>query len=194
MVPSDLPGVVGLQRACFPAPFPEELLWKASDLEAHLSKFPEGQFVAEHDGQIVASASANRVSEATWQAHLPWEETMGGFTFNNFDSDGTTLYGADISVHPDHRGQGLGRRLYEARFDLVRRLGLTRYGTACRLPDFHRSGVSVEDYVARVARGETTDRTLTPLLRFGLRLAGVIHNYMEDEESGNAAALLEWRP
>jgi len=102
------------------------------------------------------------------------------------------LYGVDISVHPDYRGRGVGRALYAARFDLVRTLGLTRFGTACRIPD--RCGQPATAYTTAVAMGVLQDRTLTPLLRYGLSLVGVIEGYMEDEESGNAAALLEWRP
>jgi hypothetical protein len=89
--------------------------------------------------------------------------------------------------------------LYEARFSLVRRSGLARYGTACRLPDFQTYSsanprASIEDYVREVIAGETHDRTLTPLIRYGLSFVCVIHNYMEDIESGNAAALLTWTP
>jgi hypothetical protein len=92
------------------------------------------------------------------------------------------------------------RALYERRFDLVRRRGaLVRYGTAVRIPDLaaytlENPGATPEDYVRSVEHGETVDRTLTPMLRVGLRLNGVIRNYMEDQESQNAAALLEWRP
>jgi hypothetical protein len=45
-----------------------------------------------------------------------------------------------------------------------------------------------------VVTRELTDRTLTPLLSYGLTFLGVIENYMEDVESGDAAALLEWLP
>ena len=33
---ADVEGVVALQRACFPPPFPEELLWKREHIERHL--------------------------------------------------------------------------------------------------------------------------------------------------------------
>lgn len=192
-------GVVSLQRACFPHPFPEELLWASEHLLRHMSLFPDGQFVAMDSDRVVASASATRISESKWQGHQNWDETVGGAFLETFCQDGNTLYGLDISVHPEYRGKGLGRSLYNLRFEAVRKLGLVRFGTACRLPDYLTyaetiQNVSVEEYASLVASQKVIDRTATPLLRYGLTYVGVIHDYMEDSESGNAAALMEWQP
>lgn len=198
MTPADIPSVVALQISCFPPPFPAELLWQPDHLAEHLEVYPEGQFVAEAQGQIVGSASALVIGEEVWQAHLSWDETTGGPFFERHDPGGTTLFGADISVHPAWRGQGIGRALYGARYDLVRSAALDRYGTACRLPGFAAwtsdTGGDVRAYAQQVAEGITSDRTMTPLIRYGLALVTVIENHMEDAESGNAAAALEWRP
>lgn len=115
------------------------------------------------------------------------------------DPSGTTLYGLDISVHPDWRGRGVMRSLYNTRFCLVRSLGLKRYGTAVRMPGFRvyevqNPGAQAEDYVQAVVESRVVDRTLTPMLRVGLRPGGVIRNYMEDPESHHSAAVLEWHP
>lgn len=192
---SDIPAVVNLQRACFPLPFPEDLLWKPEHLRRHLRVFPEGQFVATEGENLIASCTNLIITEENWLAHRNWEETVGGHFLNEHDPKGTTLYGVDISVHPNARMRGVARRLYEARFRLVVEWGLVRYGTAVRMPDFSTSGEPlVHDYMTKVAAGELTDRTLTPLLRLGCRAIGVIENHMEDEESGHAAAILEWTP
>lgn len=198
MTQADIVGAVALQRACFPAPFPEELLWSASHLAEHLRVFPEGQFVVDSEDRIVASASNAIVDENVWQAHLPWAETLGGPELSRHDPRGTTLYGVDVSVHPAFRRRGLARALYEARFALVRSAGLARYGTACRIPDFRAWSLAhkpdLDGYLGAVASGDTEDRTLTPLLRLGLALVGGIRGYMDDEESLDCAALLEWMP
>ncbi len=151
------------------------------------------------ESQIVGSASNTRISEDKWHAHKSWDETVGGPFLTNFDPKGSTLYGLDISVHPAWRGKGVGRALYQARFGLVRTQGLTRYGTACRIPGYLNWSLTAEDpspekYVAEVVAQRAADRTLTPLLRYGLRFLDVIHDYMDDEESANSAALLEWKP
>lgn len=89
--------------------------------------------------------------------------------------------------------------LYQERFNYVTTRRLTRFGTACRLPDYHKakqleSYLTLEQYADEVSRGIRVDRTMTPLLRYGLIFKGVIHNHMDDIESGNAAAILEWKP
>lgn len=191
-------GAVALQRACFPQPFPEELLWREEHLARHIEVFPEGQFVAIEAERVVGSASNLLLNEETWQRHATWEETVGGPFFANHTPYGSTLYGADISVAPAHRAKGVGRALYNARFDLVRSHKLVRYGTACRIPNylsFHECFCgTTKQYIAVVLEGKTTDRTLTPLLRFGLSYVATLENYMLDEESGNAGVLLEWLP
>lgn len=187
-------GAVALQSACFPPPFPPELLWQDDHLVKHLEVFPEGQFVAVCGGQVVGSASSMRVSPSAWLAPHTWDELTGGLHLTRHDPSGSLLYGVDISVHPDFRGRGIARMLYQARFSLVKTLSLEGFVTICRLPGFSASGLaSVEDYAASVVRGEITDPTLTPLLRLGLCCMGIASDCMEDEESGNSGARLEWR-
>ncbi len=189
-----LEGVVALQTLCFPPPFDPGLLWNEEHLKMHLELFPRGQFVALDGDLVVASCSNTLISEENWIQHRSWDETVGGYFLSTFDPQGTTVYGLDISVHPDYRRQGIARALYQARFQLVKSR-FTRYGTACRLPEFvHNHFPTPELFASAVARGEVTDRTLTPLLKMGLTMTDVLTNYMDDPESGNAAALLEWRP
>ncbi len=199
MTHGDLDGVVGLQALCFPLPFDPDLLWQRPHLERHLELFADGQFVAESAQGIVASCSNTLVAERSWAEGRSWEATVGGPMLDHFDAHGTTLYGLDISVHPDCRGLGLARALYQARFDLVKDRQLARYGTACRLPGYQewargRDQATPQQYADDVAAGRISDRTMTPLLKVGVKYLGVIENYMDDEESGNAAAKLEWRP
>jgi len=199
MLSEDVSQVVGLQKLAFPPPFSEDLHWDPEHLLRHVELFPDGQFVAESDGQIIGSCSNAIIPEASWQAHGSWGATVGGPYIRKHTPSGTTLYGLDITVHPQHRKSGVGRAFYNTRYALVRAKALNRYGTGCRMPDYRNytefvAPVDIETYAAKVVAGEVQDRTLTPLLRYGLRLLGVIKNYMEDVESANAGALLEWTP
>jgi GNAT superfamily N-acetyltransferase len=193
MTPADVPQVVALQREAFPPPFSEDLHWTEGHLLSHLVVYPAGQLVAVVQDQVVGSCSNTLISEENWQRHGSWSQTVGGPHLLNFDIHGSTLYGLDITVHPNMRRLGIGRAFYERRFEMVRADGRARYGTGCRMPDLaQHPGISPSEYAFRVSQGQLTDRTLTPLLRYGLKLVGVIEGYMEDEESRNVAALLEW--
>lgn len=192
-------GIVNLQKLCFPSPFPEDCLWTSDHIERHLATFPLGQFVAIVDGIVVGSASSLIITEESWRSHSGWMKTTGGFLFENHHREGTTLYGADISVHPAFRGRGIAKQLYLSRFELVVSSHLERFGTACRTPGWlewqvARRDATYPEYCLAVVNGLVRDRTLTPLLRCGLQYHGVIENYMEDNESGDGAALLEWKP
>jgi len=190
--------VVALQPLCFPPPFPPELLWKAEHLEHHLRVFPEGQMVALADGKVLGSGTSMIISENNWNSHGDFDATVGTFLLDNHDPKGTTMYGVDISVHPDFRGHGIGRKIYAARFELVKKLNLKRYGTSVRIPDFHtwhhQTNGGVKEYTQLVSEGKVVDRTLTPMIKFGLKLEGIVEGHMNDAESGNAAAVLVWVP
>lgn len=193
----DFEAVVALQAVCFPD-LDASLLWRAAHLERHISIFAEGQWVGEIDGGVVASCSNTLIAEERWLAGAEWESTVGGPLLATFDPRGTTLYGLDISVHPEHRGRGIARAFYERRFDLVRRRGLDRYGTSCRIPGYRawsevHPGLDQQAYVDAVCDGSIADGTLTPLLRIGLRPISVLKGSMQDPESGDAAVKLEWK-
>jgi GNAT superfamily N-acetyltransferase len=193
MEDADLDEAVGLQKLAFPPPFSEELHWDQEHLSHHISLFPEGQLVAVADGRVVGTCSNTVLSDERWFARENWYRTVGGPKLTDFARDGTTLYGIDITVHPAYRRVGIGREFYLARFDIVKRHGLARYGTGCRIPDYHShgDGLTQEEYARRVVAGDLVDRTLTPLLRYGLTFLGIIRNYMPDFESQDGAALLE---
>lgn len=189
-------GVVALQRACFPEPFPAELLWKPDHIQRHIEIFAPGQYVIlTRDGEVVGSCTNMLTSTTEWNSHRPWDNAVGGLDLPRHDPDGSIVYGIDISVHPAHRRRGLAKRFYQARFDLVRATGLALYGTVCRMPGYATSdAASPTAYAESVVDRQRTDPTLTPLLRTGLEYKGCIDAYMDDEESGNAGAILEWTP
>ena len=63
-----------------------------------------------------------------------WRDFTEHGTFRNHDPKGRTLYGAEVMVHPDEQGRGIGKKLYAARRELVRRMGLLRIRAGARLP------------------------------------------------------------
>jgi predicted amidohydrolase/GNAT superfamily N-acetyltransferase len=191
----DLPELVRLNRAAYPTLAEDNVVWGESHLLSHLRIFPQGQFVAECNGQIAGAAASlivemgpNPLRSHTWSGI-----TDSGY-FTNHDPQGDTLYGADVYVHPDFRGQKVGAKLYEARRQLCRRLNLRRILAGGRLWNYsqYASQYSPEEYAQRVVAGEIRDLVLSFQLREGFLLRGVLPNYLRDPRSHNYASLIEW--
>lgn len=180
------------------AVYPQSVPWTETQLSAHVEIFPEGQFVAVHRdlNRVVGMASSLIILWEEYEMLEDWSEFTDGGRFTNHDPDeGRTLYGAEVMVHPDYQGQGIGKKLYAARRDLARRLGLLRIRAGARLRGYHRYAkeMSAQDYVKRVVRGELRDATLTFQLRQGFEVLGVVPNYLKnDPESLGYAAVIEW--
>ncbi len=172
--------------------------WREEQLESHVSVFPEGQLVAEDmaSGEIVGMSSSLVVRWDDYAFDAEWREwTAGGYFTNHDPTTGRTLYGAEVMVDPARQRSGIGKQLYAARRELVRRLGLRRIRAGGRLRGYHRHAVkhSPEAYVERVVRGELKDPTLSFQLREGFEVLAVVSGYLRnDAESLGYAAIIEW--
>jgi GNAT superfamily N-acetyltransferase len=186
--PEHAEALAGLQAACFPG-LPPEDYFTADHYRSHVRVFPEGQFVALADGQVVGATTTMRTHfDPVPQHYIPF---IGHNWLTTHEPDGVWLYGIDMSVHPDYRRRGIARRFYGERAALVRRLGLRGELVAGLLPgyDQHRD-MSIEAYAAAVVAGTLTDPTLTPQLRIGLRFVRLLYDYVTDSRSDNVATLL----
>lgn len=189
----DLTDLLHLQTACYPF-LSTVSQWRREHLESHLRNFPDGQFVADDHGRIVAHCATFRTtSERALRPHSFRDITERG-TFNGHVEDGDVLYGAEIMVHPDYRRRGIGRELYQARFDLMRRLGIRLFVAGGRMPGYgdHAERLSPEAYVEDVLSGRVEDRVLSAQTKSGLQVRGVLRDYLNDPKSRNNATLLVW--
>ncbi len=191
----DILALVELNRAAYPVLSNENVVWGESHLRSHLLHFPEGQLVAEVDHRIVGAAASLVVDLGP--DPLRWH-TWSGITdsgyFTNHNPQADTLYGADVYVHPDLRGRGVGAALYRARRELCQRLNKRRILAGGRLWNYseHADTTSPEEYAQRVVSGEFKDLVLSFQLREGFVLRGVMPHYLRDPRSHNYASLLEW--
>ena len=189
---ADIDGIIALSRRVYPTSPP----WSREQLASHLRVFPEGQFVAVEDGTIVGMAASLIVLWDDYDAETNWRDFTDGGMFTNHDPvHGRTLYGAEVMVDPDRQGQGIGKKLYEARRELTIRLGLRRIRAGARLRGYHRVAkeMSAAEYAALVERSELYDPTLTFQLRRGFRVIAVVSGYLRhDPESLGYAAVIEW--
>lgn len=192
--PEDFPAIIAMTRLVYPDSVP----WNDAQLISHLRVFPEGQFVAVEasSGRVVGMAASLIVWWNEYDMKATWRDFTDHGMFTNHDPGrGRTLYGAEIMVHPDLQGCGVGTKIYAARRALVQRTGLLRIRAGARLRGYHRHAdrLSAEEYAAKVARGELWDPTVSFQMRRGFHILAVVPNYLRrDAESCGYAAVIEW--
>lgn len=189
----DFPGIIELCERTYPNSAP----WSEAQLRRHLEIFPEGQLVAvDRDQRVTGYAASLIVYWDDYHMEATWRDFTDRGMFTNHDPVmGRTLYGAEVMVHPEIRGSGVGGKLYDARRDLAVRLGLLRIRAGARLRGFHKHAgrMTAEEYVRRVARGSLRDPTLSFQLNRGFHVLAVVEGYLRhDPESLGWAAVIEW--
>lgn len=194
--PEDVDEIVALNERVFGTD--EMTGWEGHHLTAHLDVFPEGQFVVELDGALVASSSSLRVPLERARAPHTWMTLTGGCELPHHDPDGDVLYGLEIMVDPEARGMGLARMLYRARKVLARRLDLWGIAIGGRIPGYadaarEEPDLTPERYVDEVASGTRKDPVLTLQLAAGFEPERLLENYVKDPRSKHHAVLMTWR-
>jgi ribosomal protein S18 acetylase RimI-like enzyme len=194
-IKSDIRKIIDLQKQSFPFLAKYGNIWKAEELESHLTIFPEGQFVTvEPDGTVVGSASTLIVSLDPEHKDHTWMDITANGMFTNHSYDGDSLYGADISSHPKYRHEGIGSMLYDARKELAMKMNLRRMIAGGRLFNYCDYGdkMSALEYAEKVIRGELRDPVLSFELDNGFKFIKILHNYLDDVRSLNYASFIEW--
>jgi len=191
----DIPKIVELQKESFPFMALEGMIWKPEQLQSHLEVFPEGQFCADYNGQIVGSVSSLIVKlEPEYQEHT-WMGICGGPGFGNHNPSGDSLYGADVSTHPDYRRLRIATRLYDQRKNLCIKLNLRRIIAGGRLFNYceFAEKFSAEEYVKKVIDGDIDEPVLGFQLKNGFKFIKILPNYLKDSRSQNYATFIEWK-
>lgn len=195
MTEDDIPKIVELQKIAFPVMAAEGVYWKPEQLKSHLEIFPQGQFVAEYHGKIVGSCSSLIVKLPSEYPEHSWKDACGDSFFKNHNPHGDSLYGADVSSHPEHRRLGVATKLYDARKTLATNLNLRRIIAGGRLINYcdHVKEFTPLEYVHKVKRHEIKEPVLSFQLRNGFKFIKILPNYMKDPRSLNNATFIEWK-
>jgi GNAT superfamily N-acetyltransferase len=168
----------------------------ASALRKQLERFPEGQFVALYEDEDAVRVVGTAHTMITIEPPHPgtWEGTIGDISIPNHNPQGEWLYGVEMAVRPDYQGYGVGTALYQARFDLVRRLNLRGWYAGGMLMGYprYRDTLSPLEYGEKVISGELQDPTVSMQMKRGFVPLQVIEDYMEETQAGNAAILILW--
>ena len=191
----DIPGIIRLQLESFPHMAKDGTVWKEQHLKSHIKIFPQGQFVAEFEGVIVGSSSSLIVRLEPEYAGHTYSQITGAGMFTTHDPKGDSLYGADVSTHPEMRRLGIATALYEERRQLAVRLNLRRIIAGGRLFDYceHHKKMSAEEFAKKVVAGELSDPVLSFQLKNGFQFIRILPDYMKDRRSLNYAAFIEWK-
>lgn len=188
---ADYDALVALQLKCFPGMKP----WTKEQLESQLAIFPAGQICVEYEGKIIGSSSSLVIEFDEYGEKHSWKDISDSGYIRNHDPEGDSLYGIEIMTDPDFRGMKIGRRLYNARKELARRLNLRRIVIGGRVPNYaqYADKMTVHEFIDRVIHKEFYDPVLTFQLANGFVLKRIITDYLSsDEESKGYATLLEW--
>jgi hypothetical protein len=104
------------------------------------------------------------------------------------------LYGVDCVVRPDYQGLGVGGKLIEARYDVVRRLNLRGMIAGSLIADYHKVAhhISAEQYVQDVVNGTRFDSNLSKQLHKGFEVRGLIPNYTVADSSCHYGVEIVW--
>lgn len=192
---ADFNGLIKVQQESYPPPFPPELWWNVEQLQNHVSLFPEGALCIEVDGRIAGSMTGLLVDFDPANPEHTWGEITDDGYIRNHNPKGNTLYVVDIGVSPLYRKLGLGKWLMQSMYDVVVHKKIERLLGGGRVPGYHKqvNEMTPDEYLRAVVKGELSDPVITFLLRCGRTPVQMVENYLEDEESCNFAALMEWK-
>lgn len=153
-------------------------------IRTHIRRFPEGQWVAVVDEQIVGYSASFRISgKRALKAHT-WESITGDGYASTHDENGDWLYGMDVCVDPAFRGYKIGQRFYNQRKQLVEKLELIGIVFGGRIPGLRKKIDQVrtaEHYVELVKAGQIRDHVLNFQLRNGFEVIGLMPGYIKDD-------------
>ena len=182
-----------LQTLCYPTLGYHERM-RTEHFLNHYELFPEANLIALEGETVVGLGSGFFVDFDFDDSHHTFQEIIDEGYYSHHHPEGAWYYGADISVHPEHRSKGIGKMLYKARKELVKRYNRRGIIAGGLIPDYvnHKALMDAQTYVQKVIAGELSDSTLTFQLKNGFAFRGLLENYIQDSASDNWATLIVW--
>ncbi len=176
--------------------YPETKPYPHNALLAQISHFPDGQFVAEYDGEVIGFCMTFIVSDKLAMRPHTWDQITGHGFASRHDPLGNVLYGMEICVDPAYRGKKIGERLYNERKKLCQKYKLKGIVFGARIPGYsqyqHRYKTP-QGYVRAVKAKKIKDPTLSFQIRNNYTPVQVLKDYLpSDQASCGYAVLMKW--
>ncbi|MFD1705984.1 GNAT family N-acetyltransferase [Siminovitchia sediminis] len=188
----DIEEVVKVANLSFGIP---GVAFEAKHYKSHIQIFPEGQFCVEYGGKIIGACSSIVINFEEYPEEHTIDEISGDGYIRNHNPNGVNLYGLDVVVHPDYQKLKIGRRLYEARRKLCRKLNLKSIIFGGRMPNYYKYAdqLTPEEYVEQVIQKKLYDPVITFQTMNGFQFKRVLPNYLPDDKASlTNATLMEW--
>jgi GNAT superfamily N-acetyltransferase len=160
--------------------------------------YPEAQFIALDTAAnlVVGLTSGMRTRYDPAVRHYDtWWDVIGNGRLETHIPDGDWMYGVESCVHPEYQGCGVGSRLMDARFNVLKQLKLRGMIAGSAIIDYYKVAdhVPVEQYVEDVVAGRRFDTNLTKQLHKGFRAEYIIPGYLHhDEDCKGYGVLILW--
>ena len=188
----DIQGISSLVKKVY-----EGHTYPVDKIRGQINNYPEGHIVALINGKIIGYSACIRLSEETVMRPHDWKEITGNGYGTTHDKNGDYLYGYEVCVDPDVRGQRIGQRLYSERKKIVKYYRLKGIVFGGRIPNLHEhmSKVkTVKNYIRQVKSKKIKDPTLGFHLRNGFEVIGVLPDYLPgDKPCLGYAVHLRWK-
>ena len=189
---SDIPAIAALSRRIY-APSP----WHTQRMvRSQINNFPDGQLVADFDGEIVGHCATFMISGDIALKPHSWDEITVDGLASRHDPNGDYLYGMEVSVDPNHRRLRIGQRLYAARRALCESLGLKGIVFGGRMTGYARRQRSFPDpkaFLDAVVDRKARDSAIRFHLSNGFKPIGILENYdPDDHDSLGYATHMVW--
>ncbi len=188
----DVPGICRLDKAVYP----DWLPWDMACINSQITRYPEGQFIALFDNEVVGYSASIRVSGAIALCQHTWEDITGNGFATTHDPHGDYLYGMETFIDPRFWNKHIGHRIYNERKELCVRSHLKGIVACGRMSHFSEEKKRVktpEKYIELVQNEKIHDHTLLFQLHNGFEIIGILKNYLkEDKKSLGYGAHLLW--
>ncbi|MCB1118943.1 MAG: GNAT family N-acetyltransferase [Chlamydiia bacterium] len=173
--------------------------YRLAELRGQIRHFPEGQFVAVYEGEVIGYCASLITSEKKAMRKHSWREITGNGFCSTHSRNGDFLYGVDVFVDPEYRRMRIGERFYRERIKLCKYLRLKGIIFAGRMPLLRKKYAQVgsaENYLQAVLEKKIRDPVVNFQLRLGFDILGVIPDYNPDDRDsmGNAVHMIWHNP